>query len=185
MQPPPKPRRPAPDARTLPLARQDIVPGIPRQAHSPRALEAAREAGRQSEPDLLHVHISARIDSLEGRVEDTNTSLPRVVDAVDGLAEKVTEWELKAAGGEAVKIQEEQKTKRWVALIGLLTMVVAPLGTVAANYLSRDTSAPRTITIQSSMQKEWEEKCAKSASDDTYVKCVSEIAMRNAPLRQH
>lgn len=186
-QPPPKPRRPAPDPRGLPIAREDIVPGIPRQALSPRAMEAAREAVRGSHPEVQEARIEAlqhRMDAVEGRVDGVVTGQDRLVHSVDKLVTEVSEWKLKAASGEAVKIQEEQKTKRWVAVIGLLTLIATPILTATVNYLREPPVKERTIVHQSSMQKLWEEKCTEAPSDEAWNKCIDDIAIEMAPRRR-
>lgn len=186
MQPPGKPIRPQPNARGLPQARQDIVPGVPKQAPSPRALEAAREASRSSNPEIQDVKIDAlthRVVILENRLDDVHDNHGEVVKAVQGLVTKVSGWELAAAGSEGVKVQEEQKTKRWMALIGLLTMVIAPLLTVTVNYLSRDTPPPAAPVLESAMKLELD-ACAKAPSDQAWAECIRDAALRNAPTRQ-
>jgi len=187
MQPPIKPRRPGPDPRGLPIAREDVVPGVPKQAPSPRALEAAREASRGvSTPDVVDVKLDAlghRVGALENRLDDMHERHDDVSDAVKGLVVKVTEWELAAAGSETVKIQEEQKTKRWMALIGLLTMIMAPLGTFVVNYVTRETPPPLTPVHESAMKLELD-ACAKAPSDQAWAECIRDSAIRNAPQRQ-
>lgn len=184
--PPEKPRRPAPDARGMPLARSEPVPGVPKQAPSPRAMEAAREASRKSSPEIQDVKLEAlthRVDTLETHAKRTHDSLDRLADGVDGLTKKVSEWELKAAGGEALKVQEEQKTKRWMAVIGVITMIVSPIGAVIGTVVTRD-PPPKTEVVKSAMQRE-EERCQDAPSDDAFIRCVADVAARNAPLRRH
>jgi len=187
MQAPPKPRRPQPDARGLPLARQDIVPGIPKQAPSPRALEAAREAARASSPEVHDLQIESldgRVTALEARVGDMSASQHRVANSVDKLTEKFGEWELQAAGSENVKIQEEQKTKRWVSLIGLLTMIISPLGAVAGSYLTRETPHTQTqqVIVKSEMQEELDE-CAKKPREK-YAECWRDVTLKHLPQQE-
>ncbi len=187
MQPPTKPqRRPAPDARGLPIARQDVVPGIPKQAPSPAAVSAAREAARGSSPEVVDVRLEAlghRVDMLEHRTADMATGQQRVVIAVDKLVTEVGEFKLAAVDSEAVKHREEHKTKRWVALIGLLTMVVAPAGTITANHLTKETPSAVPIVQKSAMQLELE-ACKEAPSEKAWAECIRDSAIRNAPARQ-
>jgi len=182
MQPPVKPRRPLPDARALPVPREEsVVPGIPKQTPSPRAVEAARDAARVSSHEIHHV----KIEALEDRVDSLHGHLERVVNSVDTLTEKVSEWELKAAGGEAVKIQEEQKTKRWMAAIGVVTMVVAPLATAVTNYVTRESpKQAEPQVIKSAMELELD-ACSKAPSDQAWAECIRDASIRNAPQRRH
>lgn len=186
MQPPAKPARPQANAKALPMARQDIVPGVPKQAPSPRALEAARDASRSSSPEIQDVKIEAlthRVVSLENRLDDIHEKHDDVTDAVQGLVSKFNEWELKAVSAETVKIQEEQKTKRLMAIIGLLTMIIAPLGTFVVNYVTRE-GPTVTVPVQQSAMKLELDACAKAPSDQTWAACVRDAAIRNAPTRQ-
>jgi hypothetical protein len=187
MQPPEKPRRPQPDARALPMARTDIVPGIPKQAPSPKALAAARAASREpsrpSSPEVQDVRIEAlghRVDILEDRLEHVHDGHDEVAKAVGSLVREVGEWKLKAVDSEGVKVREEQKTKRWMAIIGLITMVVAPAGTITANQLTKEAPPVRTEVTRSSMELELE-ACAKAPDGPSYAACVRDAAVRNAP----
>lgn len=180
------PRRPLPDARGLPVARHDVVPGIPKQAPSPRAVELAREAARKSSPEMQDVRLKGlddRVENLESRVGHMSATQERVATSVDKLVVEVGEWKLKAVDSETVKVREEHKTKRWVALIGLITMIVAPTGTITANYLTRDTSPQRTTeVVRSAMQNELD-ACQKAPSDQAWAECIRDASIRNAPQR--
>lgn len=126
-----------------------------------------------------------RIDAVETRVDDMSVGQDRLIGAVDKLVAQVGEFNLKAVDSEGVKVREEQKTKRWIALIGLLTMVIAPLGTVTANYLTKDTAPPqKTEIIQSAMQNELD-ACKKAPSDQAWAECIRDTSIRNAPQRIH
>lgn len=187
MQPPAKPiRRPQPDARGLPVARQDVVPGVPKQAPSPRALEAAREASRTSRPEVQEVKIDAlahRMSTVEGRLSEIHESHGEVVGAVNELAKEVAGWTLAAAGSEGIKVQEEQKTKRLTIIVGLITMIAAPLGTFVMNVVTRDRPPVVTPVAESAMKLELD-ACAKAPSDQTWAECIRDTAVRNAPQRK-
>src|SRR5689334_11712356 len=117
MIPPAKPRRPAPDARGLPVARQEnVIPGVPKQSPSPRALEAARaavrEPSRPSSPEVQDVKLEAlghRVDMLEDRLEHVHDGHDNVAKAVNELVREVGEFKLKAVDSDTVKVREEQK----------------------------------------------------------------------------
>lgn len=191
--PPPKPVRTAPDGSKFARVNQDIVPGVPRQNQlrqpvGASTVQAAREAARASSPELQDYKIEAlshRVGYVENRLDDLNVGQERVVKSLDSLAETVKEWELTATGGDALKVQEEQKTKRFMALIGVLTMIVAPGLTILGNYLTKDTTESKpTPVLKARMQIEME-ACADAPSDQAWDKCITDTAIRNAPVRKH
>lgn len=150
-------------------------------------MEAAREASRTSNHDhVLEVKVDAlglRVGNLESRVSHIHENHGEVAKAVQGLVGKVGEWELAAAGSETVKIQEEQKTKRLMAIIGLLTMIIAPAGTFLVNYVTREKPPPMTQVAVPAMKLELD-ACAKAPSDQAWAECIRDAALRNAPQRQ-
>ncbi len=122
------------------------------------------------------------MDLLEDRVATIEKGQERIVLAVDNCSKKLSELGLQSVTSETVKIQEEQKTKRWVALIGLLTMIAAPLLTVTVNVLTREDPQLQTQVVESAMKLELD-ACAKAPNEKDYVRCVGEAAARNAPAR--
>ncbi len=146
-------------------------------------MQAAREASRPGNHEVHEVRIEAlghRVETLESRVSRIDAGQTRVETAIDGLVTEVGEWKLKAVDSETVKVREEQKTKRWMAIVGLLTMLVAPLLTVAVNQITKDDPSPQTQVLKSAMEIETE-ACAKLPMGPDYVACISEAAARHAP----
>lgn len=166
--------------RGLPVARQDIVPGVPRQSPSPRALEAAREAVRRSSPEVHDVQIEAlgdRVDALEARVNDISQTHNRVADSVDSLAVKVSEWELVAAGSENIKIQEEGKTKRLSVIVGLLTVALNAAVSIGVNVMLKP-PAPAHVTPLSPTDAEILDCREKHRTDlNDQAKCINDIVL--------
>lgn len=162
------------------------MPGVPKQSPSPRALEAAREAARTSSPEVIDVRIEAlghRVDMLEHRTSDMASSQHRVEQAMGRVVAELGELKLTAVDSETVKVREEQKTKRWVAVIGLITMIVAPAGTITANQLTKETPVNVAPVQKSAMQLELE-ACQQAPSDQTWAECIRDSAIRNAPARR-
>lgn len=162
------------------MARQDTVPGIPRQSPSPRALEAAREAVRRSNPEVHDVQIEA----LGDRVDGIERGLHRVEAKLDGLSAKVAEWELTAAGSENVKIQEEGKTKRLSVIVGLLTVALNAVVTIGVNVAARPSEKPQ-LTPMSQNEVDMAECRKKHADVTAQAKCVNEIVLRNVAPTEH
>jgi len=170
------------------MAREDIVPGIPRQAPSPRALEAARDAVRRSSPEIHDVQIEAlggRVEALEARVQDISQTHNRVADSVDGLSAKVSEWELKAAGSENVKIQEEGKTKRLNVLVAFLTVALNAAVSIGVNIATKPIQEYRPDPVSPTDREI--AHCRELHRVDTVAqaKCINDIVLSRVVPPEH
>ena len=180
--PPPKPFRPLARPGKLPVIRQETaVPMFPRQ--EPRIRPQAA-----SDTDLVVAADHERLNALErrlGRLEpilervDTNTAEVR-----KDLADEIRARELKEITKDGEKTVQEHKTKRFMALLAALPIILAPLGVIGANKLSQlNQAAPiQTVVHVSEYQKEVT-KCAETEKDpQSWQECVSMAQLRATPL---
>lgn len=188
--PPPKPVRPPPLPAGLSYAKKDIVPGYPDQSRpikpvAPQVIERAREAARHpSSPDLVDFRLN-EIEREVSHLDKRMDAFDRVANAVEGLVVKVDEWELANSGSEIAKVQEEQKTKRFQMIVGVLMFLCTTGGTIITNIVMNKDAPPVTPPppVLSANDRALA-LCAKEPSPEKQGKCALDIAIANIPPPQ-
>lgn len=181
--PPPKPNRPLAKPAKLPVIRsENAVPFFPRQ--EPRIRPAIA-----SETELRVAADHERLNALERRVDGQADVLERVDTTVTAisksLSDEITTRKLAEATKSEEKSKEDHKTKRFMALIAAIPIILAPIGSILTNVLSKnDQAAPIQTTVIKSQYMVDVEECAKSPDPDAWQNCVRTAQLKALPPRK-
>lgn len=139
-----------------------------------------------SETDLEVVRHEEQIKGLDRRVE----GLEEVAKSVDGKLDKISDVlfeeintrKLSDAIKDETKTKEDQKTKRFQALLIAIPLILSPILGFYASYMSKPTPDYKTNTVVVSDYTQEVAKCKKDEKDiQKYVECVREAQLKNTP----
>lgn len=182
--PPPKPNKIPPVVETAGTRKYPIDPfqGINRIHHAPAPIRPPSP----SETDLEVVRHEEQIKGLERRIgdlEDTAKSVDKKLDNIsEVLTSELNSRKLSEAAKEEQKTIEDQKTKRFQALLVAIPLILSPILGFYASYMQKPTPDYKTPVVVVSEYTEDAAKCKESSrSQEQYVKCIREAQLKNTP----
>jgi hypothetical protein len=190
--PPPPPKRkgpqPAPGSARITQDLVQPIPGIPvtRAKPDPAIIAAARQAARASSPDLIEhrlTEVERDVSGITTRLQGIELGQDRVVRAVEKLSTEVDEWKLANSSVEVTKVKEEQKTKRFNAIVGVLMALCTIGGTIVTNIVMAPTPEPKLAPPMSQTDKEYEE-CNRIPSLVERAACGEKITFRKLSVEK-
>ncbi len=192
---PPKPARPPPRPNRIPpvtekvTATHHIVDPFRGFRAKPPIPEPSRPV-QSSETDLEVVRHDEQIKGLErrlGGLEDTTESLDSKVDKlIHTIKDESLERKLEKATKDEEKVQEDQKTKRFQALLMAIPLILAPILGFFGSYMAKAPPDYKTNTVVVSEYTQEAAKCKETQKDEhNFIQCVREAQLKNTPTFEH